>query len=120
MFEYLQAASLAPVKGGACLAILYQLDGGIVRYGETFGNDGLWQGSLAVFDGRESLDFAPGAAVIGRCAVCGEDSKRLANCADASCRARFVVCDAHAGERCTDHGGSADASPASIARSASR
>ena len=99
---------------------VYQIDGGIVRYGEAFGNDGLWEGSLAVFDGRESLDFAPGAAVIGRCAVCGEASKRLANCADASCRARFVVCDAHAGERCTDHGGSADASPAAIARSASR
>ena len=31
---------------------VYQLDGGIVRYGETFGDDGLWEGSLYVFDGR--------------------------------------------------------------------
>lgn len=99
---------------------VYQIDGGIVRYGEAFGNDGLWEGSLAVFDGRESMDFAPGAAVVGRCAACGAASNRLANCADASCRARFVVCDAHAGERCRDHGGAADAHPAAIARSATR
>src|SRR5699024_239197 len=44
---------------------VYQIDGGIVRYGEAFGNDGLWQGSLAVFDGREVVDFAPGAKVLG-------------------------------------------------------
>ncbi len=25
---------------------VYQLDGGIVRYGETYGDDGLWEGSL--------------------------------------------------------------------------
>lgn len=82
---------------------VYQIDGGIVRYGEAFGNDGLWEGSLAVFDGREAMEFAPGAAVLGRCAVCGEGSSRLANCADPACRARFVVCDAHAGARCGAH-----------------
>ncbi len=98
---------------------VYQIDGGIVRYGEAFGNDGLWEGSLAVFDGRESMDFAPGAAVVGRCAVCDAPSNRLANCADPACRARFVVCDAHAVERCHEHGGSADASPAAVARAAS-
>jgi UPF0176 protein len=31
---------------------VYQLDGGVVRYGERFGDDGLWDGSLYVFDGR--------------------------------------------------------------------
>nr|WP_243752921.1 rhodanese-related sulfurtransferase [Leucobacter ruminantium] len=84
---------------------VYQIDGGIVRYGEAFGNDGLWEGSLAVFDGREAMEFAPGAAVLGRCAVCGEGSSRLANCADPSCRARFVVCDAHVGARCGECSG---------------
>ena len=87
---------------------VYQIDGGIVRYGEAFGNDGLWQGSLAVFDGRESVDFAPGAAVLGSCVVCGAGSKRLSNCADASCKTRFVVCDAHAADaRCAAHGAAA-------------
>ena len=82
---------------------VYQVDGGIVRYGEAFGNDGLWEGSLAVFDGREAMDFAPGAAVIGRCKVCGTESNRLANCADPACRARFVACDAHSDPRCAEH-----------------
>src|SRR5699024_1462848 len=31
---------------------LYQIDGGIVRYGEAFGDNGLWEGSLYVFDDR--------------------------------------------------------------------
>ncbi|KKI21113.1 MULTISPECIES: oxygen-dependent tRNA uridine(34) hydroxylase TrhO [unclassified Leucobacter] len=82
---------------------VYQIDGGIVKYGEAFGNDGLWEGSLAVFDGRESMDFAPGAAVLGRCAVCGEASKQLANCADPACRKRLVLCASHAGASCEEH-----------------
>jgi UPF0176 protein len=82
---------------------VYQVDGGIVRYGERFGNDGLWEGSLAVFDGREALDFAPGAAVLGRCVVCGAASNRLANCADPSCRDRFVACAAHEDASCSAH-----------------
>jgi len=86
---------------------VYQLDGGIVRYGEAFGNDGLWKGSLAVFDGRESIDFAPGAEVLGRCAVCGEPSSRLADCSEPACRTRFVVCEAHIGAGCAAHSGAA-------------
>ncbi len=82
---------------------VYQVDGGIVRYGETFGNDGLWEGSLAVFDGREAVDFAPGAAVIGSCAVCGIPSNRLSNCGEPSCRDRFVACDEHRGAACEAH-----------------
>lgn len=82
---------------------VYQIEGGIVRYGETFGNDGLWEGSLAVFDGRETVDFAPGAEVLGRCAVCGASSSRLSDCADRSCRSRFVTCDEHMGSRCAQH-----------------
>jgi UPF0176 protein len=83
---------------------VYQIDGGIVRYGEAFGNDGLWQGSLAVFDGREALDFAPDAEVLGRCAICGTPSSQLSDCGEGrSCRARFVTCEAHTGARCETH-----------------
>lgn len=71
---------------------VYQLDGGIVRYGETFGNTGLWEGSLYVFDGRQSTTFGDGAATIGRCAVCGTDTARMVNCADAACQRRVVCC----------------------------
>ncbi|MFU8947207.1 rhodanese-related sulfurtransferase [Mycetocola zhadangensis] len=84
---------------------VYQLDGGIVRYGETFGDDGLWEGSLYVFDNRLSMDFSDHAAVVGECAICGVASKKMQNCADASCRTQLVLCDAHAAEAplCDEH-----------------
>ncbi|WP_040166721.1 oxygen-dependent tRNA uridine(34) hydroxylase TrhO [Microbacterium gorillae] len=73
---------------------VYQLDGGIVRYGESFGNTGLWEGSLYVFDGRESIEFGHDAAVIGRCASCDAPESRMVNCADDTCRNRVVLCAA--------------------------
>lgn len=91
---------------------VYQLDGGIVRYGEAVGNDGLWEGSLAVFDGRETVTFGPDAQVIGSCAHCGTPSSRLANCAEPFCRTRFVVCASHGTEPCAEHAAGADVSVA--------
>jgi UPF0176 protein len=74
---------------------VYQLDGGIARYGETFGDSGLWQGSLYVFDGRMSVDFTDAAAVIGHCFRCGTATSRMQNCSDPSCREQLVVCENH-------------------------
>ena len=71
---------------------VYQLDGGIVRYGEAYGNSGLWDGSLYVFDQRMSVDFAGDTAVLGRCACCANATKRMQNCREPSCRAQLVVC----------------------------
>ncbi|WP_300267245.1 rhodanese-related sulfurtransferase [Microbacterium sp.] len=82
---------------------VYQLDGGIVRYGERFGDDGLWEGSLYVFDKRGSVDFSDHAAVIGTCAGCGAQTKRTANCPDLSCRRQFVVCAECDAVACADH-----------------
>ncbi|MGL3151498.1 oxygen-dependent tRNA uridine(34) hydroxylase TrhO [Microbacterium sp. A82] len=82
---------------------VYQLDGGIVRYGEKFGDDGLWEGSLYVFDKRGSIDFSDHAAVIGTCVGCGTASKRTANCPDASCRRQFVVCESCVTVPCEEH-----------------
>ncbi|KAB1654571.1 rhodanese-related sulfurtransferase [Pseudoclavibacter chungangensis] len=90
---------------------VYQLDGGIVRYGERFGNDGLWQGALTVFDAREHVTFGPGEAMLGRCRGCGAPTHRLRNCDDPACRERLVVCEAcdddAAAIRCADHVGTA-------------
>ena len=84
---------------------VYQLDGGIVRYGETFGDEGLWEGSLYIFDDRKIVSFSDRAAVIGRCATCGEASSRVENCSDLACRCQMVVCDgcAQTPVRCDDH-----------------
>lgn len=82
---------------------VYQIDGGIVRYGEKYGNDGLWEGSLYVFDKRGSVDFSDHTAVIGTCAGCGTSTGRTANCPDASCRRQFVVCVDCDTVPCADH-----------------
>jgi UPF0176 protein len=76
---------------------VYQLDGGIVRYGEAFGDRGLWKGALYVFDGRGALTFGPEAAArpISSCVVCGEPGFRMRNCADPSCRSQLVACGEH-------------------------
>ncbi|MCZ4522259.1 rhodanese-related sulfurtransferase [Rhodococcus ruber] len=55
---------------------VYQLDGGIVRYAETFGDDALWEGSLFVFDKRMAQNFSDHTAVIGRCSSCGNPTSR--------------------------------------------
>jgi UPF0176 protein len=85
---------------------LYQLDGGIVRYGERFGDDGLWTGSLYVFDGRGSVDFSDHAAVIGVCEGCDAATKRTVNCADADCRIQLVRCDSCGPAQCARHAAS--------------
>ncbi|WP_291050129.1 rhodanese-related sulfurtransferase [Herbiconiux sp.] len=86
---------------------VYQLDGGIVRYGETFGDKGLWEGSLYVFDARGSVAFSPGAAVIGHCVRCERATSRMQNCFEPSCRSQLVVCEACAGDTspigCPEH-----------------
>lgn len=82
---------------------VYQLDGGIARYGEKYGDDGLWRGSLYVFDKRMSVDFSDHTALLGTCHRCGSATKRIENCTDPSCHEQFVVCDEHAAPRCEAH-----------------
>ena len=50
---------------------VYQIDGGIVKYGEKYADDGLWEGSLYVFDGRMNVKFSDKAKDIGECVHCG-------------------------------------------------
>ncbi|MFT4158206.1 MAG: rhodanese-related sulfurtransferase [Microbacterium sp.] len=82
---------------------VYQLEGGIVRYGEKYGDDGLWEGSLYVFDKRRSMDFSDRAAVIGVCAGCGSATNRTANCPDRSCQTQSVVCSTCTAVPCAAH-----------------
>lgn len=72
---------------------VYQLDGGIVRYGEAFKDGGLWEGSLYVFDGRKTVTFSDKAAVIGHCHRCGGKTSRIEDCVEDSCLEQLVVCD---------------------------
>lgn len=71
---------------------VYQLDGGIVRYGETYGDDALWEGSLYVFDKRMKIDFSDHTSVIGRCSVCSHPTSRYQDFDDDEGRGLRLVC----------------------------
>jgi UPF0176 protein len=58
---------------------VYQMDGGIVKYGQKFGDDGLWEGKLFVFDQRMQMAFSDNAQDIGDCSSCGAKTSRLIN-----------------------------------------
>ena len=71
---------------------VYQLDGGIVRYGEAFGDDGLWEGSLYLFDARMHQEFSDHSKVIGACERCGGPTSQYHNCANLACRKLILLC----------------------------
>jgi UPF0176 protein len=72
---------------------VYQLDGGIAKYGEEFGDDGLWEGSLYVFDDRVTTKFSDKAADVGDCIHCGAKTSRYENCAAKTCNRLMLTCD---------------------------
>jgi UPF0176 protein len=80
---------------------VYQITGGIVRYGEEFGNDGLWEGSLYIFDGRMTQDFGDDTAVIGVCESCGTATNTFRNCSDPACRELSLLCQNCESAACT-------------------
>ena len=71
---------------------VYQIEGGIVRYGEAFRDKGLWEGALHVFDERMTVTFSDNAAVIGECDNCGSGTSTVVNCANLACRHRAILC----------------------------
>jgi UPF0176 protein len=71
---------------------VYQIDGGIVRYGATFGDDGLWEGSLYLFDARMRHEFSDHSKVLGACERCATPSSQYYNCANLACRKLILLC----------------------------
>jgi UPF0176 protein len=72
---------------------VYQMDGGIVKYGEKYADDGLWEGSLYIFDDRMGLKFSDKAKDIGECIHCGGKTSNYENCALKSCNDLVLICD---------------------------
>lgn len=72
---------------------VYQIDGGIVKYGEKYGDDGLWEGALRVFDDRKVVNFTDRAKKIGKCIHCGAATSNFENCADQSCNELVLICE---------------------------
>ena len=72
---------------------VYQIEGGIAKYGEAYGDDGLWEGSLRVFDDRMTVDFSGHAKVIGECSHCQAATSNYENCAFANCNDLVLICE---------------------------
>lgn len=72
---------------------VYQIDGGIVKYGEAYGDDGLWEGSLRVFDDRMTVEFSDHAKTIGKCSHCQGETSNFENCAWNNCNELVLICE---------------------------
>jgi len=71
---------------------VYQIDGGIVKYGEAYRDDGLWEGSLRVFDDRMTVEFSDHAKTIGECTHCSGKTSNFENCAHMECNDLVLIC----------------------------
>lgn len=85
---------LTPLMRNRGFQRLYQLHGGVQRYGQTFGDGGLWEGSMYVFDGRTTVEFSADAAIVGRCDRCGTATRDVVDCDDPACVRQVVRCPA--------------------------
>jgi UPF0176 protein len=72
---------------------VYQIDGGIVKYGQTYGDQGLWEGSLYVFDERMNTTFSEKAEDIGKCFHCSTRTSNYENCSIKSCNDLILMCE---------------------------
>jgi UPF0176 protein len=72
---------------------VYQIDGGIAKYGEKFKDDGLWEGKLYVFDGRMVQSFSEKARDIGHCIHCDSRTSNFENCANLACNNLVLICE---------------------------
>lgn len=71
---------------------VYQIDGGIVKYGEKYGDSGQWEGKLHVFDDRMTVAFSDKAKDIGSCVHCQAKTSSYINCSDKSCNKLILIC----------------------------
>jgi UPF0176 protein len=76
----------------AGLTNTYQLDGGVVKYINTF-NDGNWEGNLYVFDDRVSQKVGDEKThiTIGECIYSGKKTDNCENCRYSPCNARIIA-----------------------------
>lgn len=71
---------------------VYQLHGGIVKYGEAKKDSGLWQGKCFVFDRRMHVKFSDRSLDIGTCSQCAEKTSNYVNCAYMPCNNLVLIC----------------------------
>lgn len=71
---------------------VYHLDGGVVKYGQEFKDDGLWEGKCYVFDQRKNIAFSDKAKDIATCVHCGRNTSNQVDCDNPQCSLQIVIC----------------------------
>lgn len=73
---------------------VYQLSGGIHSYGQEI-PDGLWEGSMYVFDDRTKVQINDDAhhEIISTCNFCDAKTDEYYNCCNAECNQRILLCN---------------------------
>ena len=71
---------------------VYQIEGGIVKYGNKFADSSHWEGALYTFDNRMAINFSDEAKVIGKCDVCNAATNQFYNCSNQNCHELFLLC----------------------------
>jgi UPF0176 protein len=72
------------------------MDGGIVKYGEKYKDEGYWEGKLFVFDKRMKLGFSSEAKDIATCEKCGAKTSNQINSTNIR-RRLHMMCEACVG-----------------------
>ena len=72
---------------------VYQIKGGIAKYGEKFGDDGLWEGKMYVFDKRMKVAFSDKSQELGDCIRCSAKTSDYVNCANDFCSKLILLCE---------------------------
>jgi UPF0176 protein len=72
---------------------VYQIKGGIVRYGNKYGDKSHWEGSLFTFDDRLTIDFSDEVKMLGTCKRCEAKTKSFRNCLNDNCHQLVLLCD---------------------------
>jgi UPF0176 protein len=72
---------------------VYQIEGGIVRYGEKYRDNSLWEGALFVFDNRMTHNFSDKALTLGTCVNCSNKTSQFRDCEAHGCKDLVLLCD---------------------------
>lgn len=89
-----EPASAQLVAAGFDRDNLYQLEGGIVKYAEKYGDEGFFEGKCFVFDDRLAVDVdtTDNAVIVGECMHCGNKTEEFYNCLNAKCNLLYLDC----------------------------
>lgn len=82
------------VKAGFKPENLYQLQGGIIKYAQKYGDEGFFEGKCFVFDDRITIpvDTTSNAVVTGHCWNCQSSTDEFFNCKNAQCNKLALGC----------------------------